>query len=129
MPTRTLHGWTPGSPIDGHRLRLYKTGLGGGLAGTYESNYDDNSIQVSVLANTGYLYDLRSFREADESTTGLTGSFYVPATLMEVPKAEKHPTKKSQRWSLWDWLFSWIMPTLYSEYIPPPTGTVTVSNP
>jgi len=120
MPTRTLYGWTPGSPIDGQRLRLHRNM---GLAGTYDFANDVTSKQVDVVEYSLYQAELRSYRELDESTA-LTKMFYVGGGMGFMA-----PTYWGYRLrQLSDWLLSGPL-RLRTEEVPPPTGTISVSDP
>lgn len=116
MPTRTLHGWTPGSPIDGQRLRLWRNM---GLAGTYDFANDVTSKQVDVVENSLYQAELRSLRETQESTA-LTKMFYVGGSFMGYAG-----------FLLVQAGLSLIVPPqmMFGDEVPPPTGEITVSNP
>lgn len=118
MATRTLSGWTPGSPIDGQRLRLYREQA---LAGTYLLNYDATSVQVAVVPGD-YQGELRSTRETEESEGSLTVQFNVPSSFGGGgPPPNPPPTPSEDPMA--------TTPPDTDEDIPPPTGTIAVSDP
>lgn len=116
MPTRTLHGWNPGYPIDGQKMRLYRNS---GLAGTYSLGPSDQSVQVTVVEYSLYQGELRSYVGEQESHP-LTVMFYVGSSF-------------SMRWLAFQFakatgLFDGAT-ELMGDYVPPPTGYIEVSNP
>lgn len=120
MPTRTLHGWNPGYPIDGQKMRLYRNS---GLAGTYPLGPSDQSVQVTVVANSLYQGELRSYKTVngvEHESHPLTVMFFVGSSF-------------SMRWLAYQFgrmagLYDGVS-MLMDDYVPPPTGYIEVSNP
>lgn len=113
MPQRRLYGWTPGIPIDGMRLRLYKDSF---LAGTLELNYDATEKVVDVEADSNYRATLHSFRELQES------HFFLE---VEFTTVESGSGRKPQSY-LRGQVSAEVSQS--SEGVPPPTGEILVEN-
>lgn len=107
MPTRRLYGWTPGSPIDGQRLRLYRNMA---LAGTYELANDATEKVVDVVADSNYRATLHSFRETQESHFCLEVEF----TTVESGGSQLRAPGPQQFGDS-------------SEMVPPPSGEILVA--
>lgn len=110
MPQKRLHGWTPGSPIDGQRMRVYRNSA---LAGTYVLENSDTEVIIDVVANSVYSCELRSFRETQESMTGLTCTFNTYMMMPLVAPSSEIPESAM---------------VMGYEHVPPPTGTISVSD-
>lgn len=107
MPTRRLHGWTPGSPIDGQRLRLYRNGA---LAGTYELANDATEKVVDVVADSEYHATLHSFRETQESHFCLEVDFTTVESGGSMPLVAQQQSGGGS-----------------GEMVPPPSGEILVA--
>lgn len=102
MATRTLSGWTPGNPIDGQVCRVF---AGGVLAGTYPMTNTQTSVQVELGSGMNQAV-IKSNLEAEESAGYVMVEYTASGERgSETGESEGNPE------------------------IPPPTGSITVSNP
>lgn len=108
---KKFHGWTIGSPVsfEKQRLRLYTDGA---LAGTFDFGNDTNEYPGVEIGTGAHVAVLCSVREEVNESTSLQVRFQIGENSGGPIQDDNYQPPETE----------------CGEYVPPPTGTLQVSD-